>query len=179
MGVDVMSPQEAVTETSSDGLPPPEGDSGRRPEPAAHAAGSRDAKPAAAVCRLDGSAASIKTARDFSAAVLADWGLAHLRDDMQLVVSELVTNAIRHATPDGGSAREPAIELSLVRHQSYVACTVADPSPKVPTPVDFDEYTESGRGLHLVECFSQAWGWTLQGGQGKIVWATFATAAPA
>jgi anti-sigma regulatory factor (Ser/Thr protein kinase) len=131
----------------------------------------------AAECRLASSVHSAAEARDFSAAVLAEWGLETLCGDVQLVVSELVTNAVVHGSPPG-DAEACAVELRLARGPNRVECTVADASPQAPRPAPLGDDAESGRGLRLVEFFSGHWGWN-RSERGKGLWATFAAPEPA
>lgn len=109
--------------------------------------------------------------------MLREWGLEPLCSDTLLVVSELVTNACRHAVPRAGALSDWSIQFGLVRHDSRLACLVFDPSIEAPVRVDPDERAEGGRGLALIEAFSTDWGWGLLRGQGKVVWASFETAA--
>ncbi|WP_017596006.1 ATP-binding protein [Nocardiopsis potens] len=132
---------------------------------------------ATAVQGLAFNAASVKAARDFTTRVLREWELEPLRSDTLLVVSELVTNACRHAVPGAGALSDWSIQFGLVRHESRLACLVFDPSTEEPVRVDPDERAEGGRGLALIEAFSSDWGWRALRGQGKVVWASFDTAA--
>ena len=128
--------------------------------------------PPAATCSLAGRTTSPAAAREFAARILADWGLPHLIADVQLVVSELVTNALRHALAAGPASGSPIL-LRLVRHRSYVGCGVSDDGDGAPALVaGGDDLSESGRGLHLVDALSSAWGWLPVEG-GKVVWALF------
>lgn len=136
----------------------------------------------AASCAVSGSHDAVGGARRFTRATLSHWELADLCDDVALVVSELVTNALRHALPPAaGDAHraEPPVRLHLMRWSSRLVCAVRDPSadsPVVATLGDAADFTaESGRGLHLVDSFSDSWGWhPLAGSQhGKVVWAVF------
>jgi anti-sigma regulatory factor (Ser/Thr protein kinase) len=126
--------------------------------------------PVSATCALRGRMTSASAARDFTAKTLDGWGFPCLIDDAQLVVSELVTNALRHAHADGAAA---PIKLQLVNHRFHVGCAVRDPSGNVPAPSAAGDLSESGRGLHLVEALTATWGWILVGGGGKVVWALF------
>jgi hypothetical protein len=131
--------------------------------------------PEGSVCPLRAADASPAIARDFTAATLRSWGLADLCDDAMVVVSELVTNAIRHGvTPGFGIADERPIRLSLVRHGRLLVCIVADGSRCEPTMREPCDDAETGRGLHVIEALSRAWGWTPLPGTGKAVWAALA-----
>jgi anti-sigma regulatory factor (Ser/Thr protein kinase) len=97
--------------------------------------------------------------------------------DAAAVVSELLTNALRHAipvvelTPPGSPLR-----LGLLHAGHYVLCAVADPSSEAPVLRDPEWLDENGRGLQLVASLSDDWGFCATRDQpGKIVWATFAT----
>ncbi|WP_436774904.1 ATP-binding protein [Yinghuangia sp. YIM S09857] len=128
---------------------------------------------------------SVKAARDFAADTLARWGAAQLSDDLALVVSELVTNALCHGVeggpgggedPGAGTAGHP-VQLAMLRKGTRVMCAVQDPGPGLPAPRDPGDGAETGRGLHIVECFSSSWGWFpltgVAGRTGKVVWAMF------
>ncbi|PJE96326.1 ATP-binding protein [Streptomyces carminius] len=176
---------------------------------------------------------AVRTAREFTRSTLTRWRLTGCFDNVALVVSELVTNALRHglsdAAPAPGSAPapgrpEPPIRLHLMHWSGRLVCAVRDPSEKAPVartpglaelagllgpdPADgtadvpgtpgapdaagpatgFPEHAdcadcigaeaESGRGLFLVESFSDGWGWqpmaeSVPGTSGKVVWALF------
>ncbi|MFC5910184.1 ATP-binding protein [Streptacidiphilus monticola] len=144
-------------------------------------------------CALAPRHESVRTAREFTRLTLNRWHLGGLFDDVALVASELVTNALRHALPpvvpeprgsafgrrgaprpidDALDAPAPLIRLSLVRRSPQVVCAVSDPSECGPVAREADWIAESGRGLHLVESFSQSWGWHPVA-VGKVVWALF------
>jgi anti-sigma regulatory factor (Ser/Thr protein kinase) len=105
--------------------------------------------------------------RDARAAVrgrLRDWGLDSLADLTALLVSELVTNALRHATgPIGVSLVRPVALGDVLRVE------VSDPIPEPPRERAARPEDESGRGLQLVAHTSRRWG-TRPGGAGKTVW---------
>lgn len=119
---------------------------------------------------LDGAAPS---ARLHALHLAREWGLASRADDTQLVVSELVTNAVRASR----SMAHASIGLWLASDQSQVAITVWDASLDPPERVEASQDAESGRGLLLVEEVSAQWGWYAPLGQdhtpgaGKLVWA--------
>jgi anti-sigma regulatory factor (Ser/Thr protein kinase) len=102
--------------------------------------------------------------------VLWEWGLAHLSEDVELLVSELVTNAVdASAAADGISP----VRLWLLADGTRVLILVWDASSRPPVPGDVGADSESGRGLLLVEAVSQRWDWYLSADTGgKVVWAT-------
>jgi anti-sigma regulatory factor (Ser/Thr protein kinase) len=119
---------------------------------------------------------SVGSARDFCLSTMRRWGVADRADDVAVVVSELLTNALRHGLAQPGSAagrsRRP-VRLGLVQPGQYVLCAVADPSPRPPEPKDPDYLAESGRGLHVISALSEHWGYTVPTEAGKVVWALF------
>ncbi|MFE9427297.1 ATP-binding protein [Kitasatospora sp. NPDC006697] len=148
--------------------------------------------PDVVTCTLAPRYDAVKTARDFARTSLQDWGLSDLFDDVALVASELVTNALRHAIGQPSAADLPGrqpfpvqagpadgrislpIRISLVHRGPQLVCAVSDPSSEGPVTREADFVAESGRGLHLVDSFSKSWGWhPLASGTGKVVWALF------
>ncbi|MEU3843107.1 ATP-binding protein [Streptomyces sp. NPDC028635] len=132
----------------------------------------------AASCSLPARYEAVGEARRFTRRTLDQWGLGDRFDDVCLVVSELVTNALRHATPAGSAAGDPLppVRLHLMRWSERLVCAVRDTSEDGPVAREADDFAaESGRGLFLVESFSDSWGWhPLTGGLGgKVVWALF------
>jgi hypothetical protein len=116
---------------------------------------------------------SVKAARDFAGATLRRWGLAGLGNDVGVVVSELLTNALRHALPRPTGFVAPApIRIGLLHPGPCVLCAVADPSDQIPVLRDPDYLAETGRGLHVIASLSDRWGWTAPSRSGKVVWAT-------
>ena len=115
---------------------------------------------------------SVKQARDFARTALSVWGLSRMYDDVRLVVSELVTNAMRYGSgrPEPG---ELPIRLSLLCAGGQLTCAVTDPSDRIPVHREPDYASQNGRGLHLVEAFSDSWDWVPLSGHGKVVWACF------
>jgi anti-sigma regulatory factor (Ser/Thr protein kinase) len=123
---------------------------------------------------------SPKDARDFTTVTLSRWGMAELCHDAKVVVSELVTNALRHAWPRrrDGSASCPPIEVILFGHAGQLVCAVTDPCQQSPVPQEPDYAAETGRGLHVVASLSDGWGWLPLGGGRKAVWAALYRPAP-
>jgi len=129
---------------------------------------------------LSAEAGSVRAARDFTLATLRRQDKAHSSQDIAVVVSELVTNALRHAPPglrDTGP-QEP-IRLGLLQHGRWLLCAVADPSKVAPVQRTPGLLAEAGRGLQMVCALSDQWGYTTPSDAGKVVWAMFtARSAP-
>ncbi|MEU3249571.1 ATP-binding protein [Streptomyces sp. NPDC006997] len=98
--------------------------------------------------------ASVRRARHAVAESLPDVLRPHLADDLKLLTSELVTNAIRHGTcgKDGD-----LVELVLWPADGHYWLAVSDPGTGKPVLTHPDADSESGRGLLLVENLSTAW----------------------
>lgn len=100
------------------------------------------------------------------------WRCEHLRDDARVIVSELVTNAVR-------ADRGGLIEVRVTHHNGAVmGIRVWDSSPHRPEQRHPGELGENGRGLFIVRALTNdACGWeylpAAKGG-GKVVWATLA-----
>jgi len=124
-----------------------------------------------AAFRLDPVPESAGRARRCARTMLTDWRLAHLVEDVDLVVSELVTNALLH-TGDGPDGAVSPIRLELDLSGGRLTCRVVDSSPLPPLPEAAADTAESGRGLILVEALAAEWDWE-DLPDGKAVWATF------
>jgi anti-sigma regulatory factor (Ser/Thr protein kinase) len=103
-----------------------------------------------------------REARQAVARFLARADLPQLIDDAQLLASELVTNAVRHA-------RGPISVHANVR-DGFLRLEVTDSSvDRCPHPRDADPDDEGGRGMELVEKMSARWGWRTTESS-KVVW---------
>jgi PAS domain-containing protein/anti-sigma regulatory factor (Ser/Thr protein kinase) len=100
-------------------------------------------------------------AREFIGGVLTEWDLDRLQDTTVLLVSEVVTNALRHT--DGN------IELTMTRLSGRLRVEVADDRSVAPRNRGGDVLAEWGRGVPLLAGFSDRWG-SAPRGKGKIVW---------
>jgi PAS domain S-box-containing protein len=105
--------------------------------------------------------AVVVDARRQAAGQLTAWGLQDASDTTELIVSELVTNAIRHA--------RPPIQLRLI-HDAALICEVSDASSTTPHLRRARELDEGGRGLYLVGQLAERWG-TRHTPDGKTIWA--------
>lgn len=94
---------------------------------------------------------------------LGQWDLSSLVADAEVIVSELVTNAVKHGAGP--------VTLTIGQHDQELVISVSDeavdaePAPRELTPDAFD-----GRGMHLVAALSQRWGWRNED-HVKTVWA--------
>jgi hypothetical protein len=115
-------------------------------------------------------------ARDFTAATLTRWGVdGEQADDVVVVVSELLTNALRTVPCPGAVWPRWPVRLGLLQPGPWVLCAVSDPSDEIPVAKEPCWFGESGRGLHVVGSLCDEWGCTEPGPMGKVVWAMFAT----
>nr|WP_282189902.1 ATP-binding protein [Streptomyces sp. RPA4-2] len=106
--------------------------------------------------------AAVSYARAHIAEKLASWGLTDAAPTTELIVSELVTNAIRHA--------QPPIQLRLIDHAGSLVCEVADGSSTSPHLRRARTFDENGRGLFIVAQLAERWG-TRHSHHGKTIWA--------
>lgn len=102
-------------------------------------------------------------ARRAVAECAARLGLEDVTHDLLLVVSELVTNAVRHGAPP--------VRLEVLADEDVVRIAVVDGEPGLPAPRDADRDAESGRGMALVDLLSDEHGVREQP-PGKTVWAS-------
>ena len=102
-------------------------------------------------------------ARKFLKGVSCRTHHARVLDEAELLVSELVTNAVVHGAPP------ITVEVSC-DGSAGLAVSVSDLSPDLPEPRDADPYAEGGRGIHLVDLISDRWGVEERDGDGKQVW---------
>jgi anti-sigma regulatory factor (Ser/Thr protein kinase) len=137
----------------------------------------------AASCALPARYEAVREARLFTRRTLDEWDVGDRFDDICLVVSELVTNALRHGLPgdhrhdpEPHAEPTPSVRLHLLRWTDRLVCAVRDPSHDTPVPRESEDFAaESGRGLFLVGSFSDSWGWYPLAGalDGKVVWSLF------
>jgi PAS domain S-box-containing protein len=105
--------------------------------------------------------AVVAGARARAAGQLAAWGLEQLTFTTELIVSELLTNAIRHA--------QPPIQVRMILDDA-LSCEVSDGSSTAPHLRRAGRYDEGGRGLLLVASLAERWG-SRPTRTGKTIWA--------
>ena len=110
---------------------------------------------------LPPSAASASRARRFVATTLSSWGLEDC-DDVVLLASELVTNALLHARTEMTVRVED-------EGDNVIRLAVTDGSPQAPRGRQFSLESGTGRGLHLLDSMADEWGVETVAG-GKTVW---------
>jgi anti-sigma regulatory factor (Ser/Thr protein kinase) len=139
--------------------------------PSLHRAGeaSVGAWPRRSFLELGALPSAIPCARLHARQLIWEWGLDALSAKAELIVSELVTNAVQasRSLPQPGPVR-----LWLLMGTNRMLILVWDASEQVPVRMAANAETEGGRGLLLVEVMSSQWNWysTPELG-GKIVWA--------
>ncbi|MFJ7999942.1 SpoIIE family protein phosphatase [Streptomyces sp. NPDC096310] len=109
---------------------------------------------------LDPEDAAPGRARRLARRALARWDLEELSDAVELLISEVVTNAVRYA--------ERPVTLRLLR-TDVLRCEVGDDSPQLPRQRRARDTDEGGRGLFLVNRLARRWGATRLS-TGKVVW---------
>lgn len=114
---------------------------------------------------LAAEAISASRARDFVRRHLVEHGLSHLSDDVELVVSELSTNAVTHAAT--------SFTVSLHAVQELLLVEVKDGSGVAPSLITSQVLGTNGRGMAIVNMLSHAWGTRLHSDGGKSVWVEF------
>ncbi|MET7859385.1 SpoIIE family protein phosphatase [Streptomyces sp. NPDC005318] len=114
-----------------------------------------------AVWDLPADPAIVAEARSLTTAQLHAWGLDELVYVTELVVSELVTNAIRYASAP--------LQLRLIKERTLI-CEVSDASSTAPHLRRARIFDEGGRGLMLVAQLTERWGMR-HTGTGKTIWA--------
>ena len=95
-------------------------------------------------------------------AALDDWGLSRLGDTVSLLVTELVSNGVRHA--------RPGLELILSFDGRCLRIAVADGDPRPPGPGCRPGLSVGRVGTGLVDSLSTEWGADIDDNRGKTVW---------
>jgi anti-sigma regulatory factor (Ser/Thr protein kinase) len=114
---------------------------------------------------VSGTAEDVADARHFVCGLLVEWGMQALVEDAELLVSEMVTNAVRHGLPPS--------EVHVCSYGTGVRLEVSDTGPWRPRQRQTDPLAPGGRGLVLIESLATRWGVmprTETGLGGKVVW---------
>ncbi|WP_433224254.1 ATP-binding protein [Microtetraspora malaysiensis] len=110
----------------------------------------------------------LASARRFVHDVAVDWkATSDIPELAELLVSELVTNALTHGAV--GVPATSTVRISVSRERELLVVDVHDPCPALPRRCRARDLDVGGRGLAIVETFSHDWGWTLTS-YGKSVW---------
>ncbi|MDX3097459.1 ATP-binding protein [Streptomyces sp. ME01-24h] len=112
--------------------------------------------------RLSSRPQSAAAARRLARQVLRQWGLPQFDDVVELLVSELVGNAVRHT-----GAR--TFGLRMIRRRGCIRVEVRDPSRALPCLMPVREMDVSGRGMFLIDRLADRWGVDLLP-RGKTTW---------
>jgi anti-sigma regulatory factor (Ser/Thr protein kinase) len=107
-------------------------------------------------------ASSASEARRVTRSALEEWGLSRLDDTVSLLVTELVSNGVRHA--------RTLLELLLSYDGTCLRIGVSDRDPRPPVTRPRQKFTVGGWGLTLVESLSTNWGTDIDETSGKTVW---------
>jgi anti-sigma regulatory factor (Ser/Thr protein kinase) len=110
---------------------------------------------------------AVSCARLHTRQLLWEWQLTDLGDS-ELLVSELVTNAVQITQAD---ARDAPVRLWLLADRARLLILVWDASPLPPVRMSTSDDAENGRGLLLVDTLSTRWDFFGHHGGGKVVWA--------
>ena len=102
-------------------------------------------------------------------AVALEWGLPALADNIELIVSELVTNASRAAGISRSDGLTAVVRMWIFSDLRCVLIRVWDSSAQMPVRRDAGLDEEGGRGLMLVEHLCSEWG-TYKKADGKVIW---------
>jgi hypothetical protein len=122
---------------------------------------------------------AVPCARLHAKNILHEWRMAPLADTVELLVSEIITNAVRASAEHARQPQDPeqavgvpTVRLWLASNGHCVLIRVWDPDDRAPAPETAGLTAERGRGLLLVDTLSTQWGCVAPDDQnGKIVWA--------
>ena len=117
---------------------------------------------------------AVPCARLHAKHIFREWNLAHVAEDAELIVSELMTNALKAAGP---LPDIQPITLRLQAGDEYLMIQVWDALSAAPAPRPHALDAEAGRGLEIVALLTDRWGFYHPAGGGKVVWAALITGA--
>jgi len=114
--------------------------------------------------RVAATVEAVPRARRALRRVLSEQAPGAPTDTLELLLSELVTNAVRH------SATGRSVAVAILRRENSIRIAVIDNESAPPAPGDgVDLFDEHGRGLLLVEAMAEEWG-SYPVPEGKVVW---------
>ncbi|MGN9787625.1 ATP-binding protein [Nonomuraea sp. ZG12] len=115
-------------------------------------------------------AVSVRRARHQARTQLEQWGYGRHGEVVELLVSELVTNSLRHG--------QGQIQVTMSVEDGVLRCGVEDESDQPPRMRELSWDAERGRGMHLVDMLACCWG-SESTRLGKVVWFRLAVRAGA
>ena len=131
--------------------------------------GMNDRWPLRDFLELGALVSAVPCARLHARHVVQEWGLACLSDSAEILITELVANAVQAS---GAAPGASSVRLWLLSGPAQILSLVWDANPDPPGRITASEEAENGRGLMLVEAISEQWGWfPHENGNGKFVWA--------
>ena len=110
---------------------------------------------------------AVPCARLHARQIVWEWGFRHLAEDAEILVSELLTNAVKaSSSPDGAGV----VVLRLLANRGRLLIEVWDHNPDDPQPRQADAESESGGGFSVIEALSSRWGFRRLSYSVKVVW---------
>jgi hypothetical protein len=121
----------------------------------------------------------VALARFHARMTVGEWAMVCVAEDVTLIVSELVANAVVASTNADGRPKHtdvsdgmPVVHLRLLSDRTRIVIEVWDQSLRSPEVKQQELDAENGRGLPLVEALSDRWGWNhIPDWSGKVAWA--------
>ncbi len=120
---------------------------------------------------------AVPCARGHARSVALEWGLPGLADTTELLVSELMTNAVR-ASARLAASEPPVVRLWLISDRASIVIHVWDGSSEMPVRRDAGPDAERGRGLLLVDALGTDWGTTCGNSPGPLTAGPPSSTAP-
>jgi anti-sigma regulatory factor (Ser/Thr protein kinase) len=122
---------------------------------------------------------AVPCARLHAKNMLFEWRLPDLTDGAELLVSELMTNALAASRPEYQFHDFTTITLRLRASSRHLVIEVWDRSPEDPAITPIGDDAEYGRGLTIVDALASRWGYARTAAYRKVVWAELLVPAPA